>query len=342
MRIRKWIYAALLLIGFAALMPGFLRSQQGVAPGMETAAASNEDDAAFEEALPTVRFVAEVSMVSVPVTVRNADGSFFRGLTQKSFRIFEDGKEQEIVFFAEEALSAHIAVVLDISGSVYPEWGTIKNSTKRFLDNFRPDDNFSLITFNTEFRMMIPWGKRFDLVDSKLSSVYCKDNTNLWDAIYLVSTDAFDGIDGKKVMIIMTDGMDNQSVYSYAEAVRAAVENGIAIYIVSKTEALRQYYEYRYPNVPQVDIQMELAQGEFMLRRLAHDTGGRVLKPNSFGQLDDIYADVSDELRNQYTLGYYSTNKAKDGSYREIDVRVTRDARNATATARPGYYAPKK
>jgi VWFA-related protein len=187
------------------------------------------------------------------------------------------------------------------------------------------------------------WGKKTDRVDAVLTSIYCKDTTKLWDAIWVAATQGFAGIEGKKVIIIMSDGLDNQSVSNYADAARAAMENEIAIYVVSKTEALRQYYEYSYPEIPQWRLQMDLAQAESMLRRLAHDTGGRVLRPNNFGQLDDIYADVYEELRNQYTLGYISTNAAKDGSFREIDVAVSRlDAPNVTITARPGYYAPRK
>jgi len=318
----------MIFAGFAALMPGFSQSRQDGAPDTD------------EEEIPSLSIGVDVSMVSVPVTVRKADGNFLKGLTRKSFRIQEDGKEQEITFFAEEALPAHIAVVLDTSGSVRPEWGTIKYATKRFLDNLSPDDDFSLTTFNNEVLLRMDWGKRTDRVDAVLSSVYCKDETKLWDAIWVVSTEVFKGLDGKKVMIIMTDGMDNQSIVNYAEAVRAAVENEIAIYIVSKTEALRQYYEYLYPGgVPQGYF----AQAESILRRLAYDTGGRVLKPNGFGQLDNIYAEVVEELRNQYTLGYTSTNTTKDGSYREIRVGVlSQDARNATITNRPGYYAPKR
>jgi len=336
MRIRKWGYTALLIIGLAALMPGFLRSQQG--------AASEVDAAPYEGELPTARFGVDVNMVSVPVTVRNDnDGSFFKGLKQKSFRILEDGKEQEIVFFAEEGLSTHVAIVLDISGSVRPQWGTVRHATRRFLEQLRPDDYFSLFTFNTETKGMIPWGKKTDRVDAVLSSVYCKDATALWDAIWVVSTQGFAGIDGKKVMIIMSDGLDNDSLSSYEDALRAAVEAGISIYVVSTTKALQQYYEYAYPDVSQWSVQRALVQGEAMLRHLARNTGGRVLQSNDFGQLDDIYAEVYEELRNQYTLGYFSTNTARDGSYREIQVGVlSQDAPNVTVTARTGYYAPRK
>ena len=343
MRIRKWIYTALILGGIAAIMPGFLQSQQDGAPGANTPGVSDNDAVLSEDDLPAFIIRSDVSMVSVPVTVRNADGSFYKGLTQKSFRVLEDGKAQEIIFFTQEALSTHVAMVLDVSGSVRPEWGAIKYAVKRFLEQLRPDDYFSITTFNDEIKLKMDWGKKTDRVDDVLTSIYCKDVTNLWDAVWVVSTEAFKGIDGKKVIIIMSDGLDNNSDSTFQEAVYAAVEAGISTYVVSQTKALQQHYEYVYPEIPQWALQRELLQGEIMLQQLARSTGGRVLQPNNFGRLDDIYGEVYEELRNQYTIGYFSTNTAKDGSYREIDVVVSiPESRGITITARPGYYAPRK
>ena len=189
MQTRKWIYTALILIGFAALMPGFLQSQQSGAPKDEAAPFNNND-----EGTSPFRIGIDVSMVSVPVTVRRADGSLLKGLTRQSFRILEDGREQEIVFFAEEALPTHIAMVLDISGSVRPEWGTIRRSTKNFLEHLSPDDHFSIITFNDEVRMKMNWGKSTERIDDVLTSIYCQGVTNLWDAIHAVSEQAFAGV----------------------------------------------------------------------------------------------------------------------------------------------------
>jgi len=104
--------------------------------------------------------------------------------------------------------------------------------------------------------------------------------------------------------------------------------------VVSKTEAVKTLMETEYQNVPQ----KMFADADLALRGLAYETGGRVLYPNSFGQLDNVYAQVDEELRNQYTVGYLSTNAVKDGSYRHIDVRV--EAQGAAVSARPGYYAP--
>jgi len=282
----------------------------------------------------------EVNMVTVPITVRKPGGGFIKELPKEAFHVAEDGEKQEILTFSQEALPARIAIVLDISGSVRSEWGAIKFATRKFAENLQPDDRFALITFNTETRLKMDWGRKTDRIDPVLTSVYCKDNTNLWDAIWVVSNDVFNGVKEKKAMIIMSDGLDNNSTVSYNEALKAAVRSEAAVYVVSKTEAVRQMILYEntkqhiYENIPQsVFLEADMA-----LRKLAYETGGRVLYPNNFGQLDNVYAQVDEELRNQYTIGYVSTNQIKDGSYRRIQVAV--DAPGAIISARPGYYTP--
>jgi Ca-activated chloride channel family protein len=325
---RKGIYLRLFLFGLLGLATVFLWGQQQTG---QTDAIKAEQEG--------LKIRTEVNMVNVPVTIRRTEGGFIKGLLQSSFQVFEDGVPQEIVFFAQEGLPIRIAIVLDTSGSVLSEWGTIKYATKRFVENLKPDDQFSLTSFSTEIRLKMDWGRKADRIDPVLSSIYCKDNTKLWDAIWVVCNDVFKGITEKKAMIIMSDGMDNQSAVSYEDALQAAVRSEAAIYVVSKTEAVRQIYEANkdpyYNRVPpEVFVQADL-----VLRKLAYETGGRVLYPNGFGQLDNIYAQVDEELRNQYTLGYISTNAVKDGSYRRIEVRV--NAREGSSiSARPGYYAP--
>ncbi len=281
----------------------------------------------------------KVNMVTVPVTVKKPEGGFIKGLPQEDFRIYEDGIPQEIMLFSQEGLPTRIAIVLDISGSVRPAWGTIMHATRRFLEHLHPEDQFALFTFNTDIRLKMDWGKQTDKIDAVLGSIYCKDRTKLWDTVWAVCSNAFRGAEEKKAVIIMSDGDDTGSSISYNEAVEAAVRSEAAVYIVSKTEALRQQYrmakeEYPYFNIPHE----ALAQMDLLLRNLAYKTGGRVLYPNMFGQLNDIYEEVNEELRNQYTIGYISNNTANDGSYRQIDVRV--NAPGASITARPGYYAP--
>ncbi len=282
----------------------------------------------------------EVNLVTVPVTVRKRAGGFVKGLPQSKFRIGEEGEGQEILTFAQEGVPTRIALVLDISGSVQSEWGTIKFATKKFTDSLKPEDQFALVTFNTEIRLKMDWGRKTDRLDPVLGSIYCKGETNLWDAIYVVSNDVFKGIREKKAIIIMSDGLDNNSAISYNDTLDAAIRSEAAVYVVSKTQAVKESLLYQmakagyYDNIPNEVF----AQADLALRKLAFETGGRVLYPNNFGQLDNIYADVDEELRNQYTLGYISTNQIKDGQYRHIQVSV--DEPDMIVSARPGYYAP--
>lgn len=285
---------------------------------------------------------AEVNLVTVPVTVRKPTGGFIKGLPKTAFHLTEDGEDQDVLVFEQEGVPTRICIVLDISGSVRMEWGTIKYATKKFIENLKPDDQFSLVAFNTETLLKMDWGNKTDRLEDVLTSIYCKDNTNLWDSVYVVANDVFKGVQEKKAMIIMTDGLDNNSTMSYKEALEAAVRSEAAVYVVSKTQAVRQAYiasqqgQGIYTGVPE----QEFIQADMALRKLAFETGGRVLYPNTFGQLDNIYAQVDEELRNQYTLGYISTNPAKDGTYRRIEVKV--DAADAVVSARPGYYAAKR
>jgi Ca-activated chloride channel homolog len=325
LRIRIYALTFLVISLFTAVV---LRGQQQ--PGRQPAPPDKDQEG--------YKIGVEVNMVTVPVTVRKTEGGFVKSLPKAAFHIYEDGEPQEIVFFAQEGLPSRIAIVLDSSGSVRTEWGTIKYATKRFLENLKPDDEFAVVSFNTEIRLKMDWGRKTDRLDTVLSSIYCKDNTKLWDAVYVVSNDVFKDVKQKKAMIIMSDGLDNESYVAYKDAVQAAVRSEAAVYVVSKTEAVRTLLQGQntgwYNGIPQkVFVEADVA-----LRQLAYQTGGRVLYPNNFGQLNNIYAEVDEELRNQYTIGYISSNTVKDGSYRHIDVRV--DVQGASVSSRPGYYAP--
>jgi Ca-activated chloride channel family protein len=281
----------------------------------------------------------KVNMVNVPVTVRKQEGGFIKGLKKEDFRLYEDGVPQEITLFAQEGLPTRIAIVLDISGSVRTAWGTIMHATKRFVEHLHEEDRFALFTFNTDIRLRMDWGNKTDRMEEVLGSIYCKGYTKIWDTIWAISGDALKGIEEKKAVIIMSDGLDNQSEVSYEEAVEAAVRSEAAVYIVSKTEAVRRMANMEKEKDPYLNVHQEaFAQAEFALRKIAEKTGGRVLYPNLFDQLDDVYEEVDEELRNQYTLGYISNNASNDGSYRNIEVRV--NAPGASVSARPGYYAP--
>jgi Ca-activated chloride channel homolog len=324
-KIRIILLALLCILGIAA---AFLKGQQQDQSGQS----GNQSNGDFTVGV-------EVNMITVPVTVRKKEGGFAKGLPQKAFRIYENGEPQEVLTFSQEAVPTRIAMVLDISGSVRPEWGAIVNATKKFLERLQNADKFSIVTFNTEIRLKMDWGKSTERIDDALS-IYCKDLTKVWDAIYVVSNDVFKNVKEKKAIIIMSDGLDNSSDVTFKEALDSAVHSEAAIYVVSKTAAVQQLYaaESKKQTGRDETPYQVFQQADIMLKKLAYETGGRVLYPNSFGELGNAYSDVEEELRNQYIIGYVSSNPIKDGSYRKIDVRV--EAPDAVVTARPGYYSP--
>jgi Ca-activated chloride channel family protein len=332
----KNLNRTLLILALSILVAGSVWSRQETQPE-----GKQEEPTGTQSPLGGFKVAVEVNMVTVPVTVRKPEGGFIKGLSREDFRVYEDGILQEISTFAQEGLPIRIAIVLDISGTIRSAWGTVMHATRRFVENLHPEDQFSLYTFNSEIRLRMDWGRKTDRIDAVLGSIFCKDNTKLWDTVWMVSSNAYRGMKEKKAMIIMSDGMDNESYYSFEEAVEAAVRSGAVVYVVSKTEAVRQMYkDYKRDSTdPYFSIPQDaFVQADRALRYIAYKTGGRVLYPNLFGQLDDIYGEVNEELRNQYSIGYVSNNPVNDGSYRNIEVRV--NAPGAVIVARPGYYAP--
>lgn len=281
----------------------------------------------------------EVNLVTVPVTVRRPDGGFLKGLPRSAVRVLEDGHEQEIVSFAQEAVPAHIAILLDTSGSARSEWGAIKITTKRFASHLQPADQFARVTFNEQVRLRVDWGNRTEALDSVLGSIYCTGTTNLWDALWLTGNDVFKPIQGKKAVIVMTDGLDNNSSIAFDEMLDAATRSEAMFYVVGKTEAVRQSMlrdmaqrgNFRdLPVKPFMDAERNLVA-------LAEETGGRMLRPDSFGQIGNVYEEVYEELRNQYLIGYISNNPSRNSGYRHIQVVV--DQPRSMVYARPGCFA---
>jgi len=159
-------------------------------------------------------------------------------LSQDAFRILEDGREQEIVLFTRESAALHVALVLDTSESVKPEWPDIADATTRFVEQLGPADKMALVTFDRKARLWLNWGQHADKIRGVLQGISCKDFTGLWDALWMTN-DLFRDIRGRKVIILMTDGLDNTSSVRFDAVLDAAIRSERSIYVVSKTETPR-------------------------------------------------------------------------------------------------------
>ena len=294
---------------------------------------------------------AEVNLVSLPVTVRSHDGGFIKGLKKEQFHVYEDDALQEISTFAQERVPVHVVLLIDASGSVRGEWGSIKNAARRFADQLGPEDRMAVVVFNHETRLMQDWTPTPAQVSLALDKVFPKGRTFLWDAVYVACDDLLKGVQGKKAIILLSDGFDNcvsgtdihpRRCVDFPEALDVAAKSDAMLYVVSEVQALRQQMEFfareqgRRDDIPP----SAYAQADLLLKKLAFETGGKVLYPDSFGELGNVYAQVAEELKNQYSIGYVSANTLKDGSYRKVRVAVERP--NVSVSTRPGYYAPRR
>ncbi len=304
------------------------------------AASSPQKETPPADVPPGFKIGVEVNMVNLPVNARHTGGGFAKGLPQEAFHVYEDGAEQEISFFLQESVPVHVLLLIDCSGSVQTEWGSIKSAARKFAEALSPQDRLAVIAFNTLPKLVVDWtDKGAPLIDKALGRILPKGNTALFDALYVSFDDLFKNVTGKKAVILLTDGFDNNSQVNYENTLELAVRSEALIYVVSKTQALRnlmEFYQKEYGNVP-INA-MDFAAADQMLRHLTFQTGGRVLYPGTFGELGNIYLEVAQELANQYAIGYVPHNAQKDGKYRNIQVSV--DRADIRVSTRPGYYAP--
>jgi len=280
---------------------------------------------------PTTTLRVDVKLVNVFVTVTDAHGAPIGGLKKDNFILNEDGREQKIaVFDKESALPLSIALAIDTSLSTHHDLPLEQSSAKRFAHTIlRPIDALSVYGFNEIVHESTP-GFTSDLkrIDEGIDHIRGGAATALYDAIYLVSR-ALDHRQGRKVIVLITDGGDTFSKIDYKEAVRAAEEAEAIVYSIII--------------VPIENSAGRETGGEHALIQLSDDTGGKYYYATSTTQLDEAFRKISDELRTQYLLAYYPSQQTSMSQFRRIEVQVSgvTDAQGYKVRHRAGYYTSK-
>ena len=280
---------------------------------------------------PTTTLRVDVNLVNVFVTVTDAHGSPIGGLTKENFTLKEDNHEQTIkVFDKESALPLSIALAVDTSLSTRHDLPLEQASAKRFAhDIVRPVDALCVYGFS-EVVNESTRGYTSDLkrIDDGIEHIRVGAATALYDAIYLASR-ALDHRQGRKVIVLITDGGDTVSKVDYKEAVRAAEEAEAIVYSIII--------------VPIESSAGRETGGEHALIQLSDDTGGKYYYATSASQLDDAFHKISDELRTQYLLAYYPSQRTSFSEFRRIEVKVTGvpEASAYRVRHRAGYYTVK-
>ena len=285
---------------------------------------------AGQKSEPATTLKVDVNLVNVFVTVTDAHGAPIGGLTQDNFILKEDGQEQKIaVFNRESALPISIALAIDTSLSTRHDLPLEQASAKRFARAIvRPIDAMSVYGFS-EVVWESTHGYTSDLknLEEAIDHIRVGAATALYDAIYLASR-ALEKRQGRKVIVLITDGADTVSKVDYKEAVRAAEEAEALVYSIII--------------VPIENSAGRETGGEHALIQLSEDTGGKYYYATSTAQLDDAFRKISDELRTQYLLAYYPSQRTSFSEFRKIDVKVTGvPESDYRVRHRAGYYTVK-
>jgi Ca-activated chloride channel family protein len=275
-------------------------------------------------------FKVDVKLVNVFVTVTDERGAPIAGLKKENFELREDDKEQKIAVFGKEsALPLSIVLAIDTSLSTRKDLPLELASARRFAHAIlRPVDALSLYQFSETVSELTAFTSDLRIIDRAIDHARLGSATALYDALFLGSQ-ALEPRQGRKVMVVITDGGDTMSKVDYKEAVREAETAEAILY-----------------SIIVVPIEASAGRdigGEHALIQLSRDTGGKYFYATSLPQLDDAFRQISDELRTQYLLAYYPSQRLSDSDFRRIQVTVGGVPTDSgfKVRHRTGYYTSK-
>lgn len=331
--------AALLLVLLVTVGPAPAFAQSGRRPVPKAAPVPPGQDPDADVRLGTQE-------VLLNVTVRDANGRPVKGLTGEDFIVAEDRVKQELASCREAMLPVNVVLVLDASGSVFSERVSIRRAAGAFASKLGPEDRVSVIQFADKVELLQDWTTDREAIQHALDWRYRGgEATAFWDGLYLAAEEQLSKVEGRRAIILLSDGVDTSSKIS-EDYVRAALDRcGASVYVVSKAQALIERIK---PYAGKAGVIAgsakparaaigELIAAEERMKRLADRYGGRLYAPVSDAELDRAYEDVALELKQQYVLTYVSANEVRDGRWRAIEIFPTRPG--MTVRTRKGYAA---
>jgi VWFA-related protein len=274
----------------------------------------------------------DVDVVNVLCTVSDKRGALITGLGKDDFQIRENGRPQKIRYFARETdLPLTIAMLMDVSGSVREAIASERVAAGRFFDQvIRPTDHALLLGFSSTLVLWQDFTSSTEKLRTSLAALHAipfrglpplgqpMPGTLLYDAVYQTAMEKLKSVPGRKMMLIVSDGLDNGSRMHSDEALEAVQSTNTIVYAICYDE---KFFGCDY------------------LKQLAEPTGGRVFDAGrKRTPLSEIYQTIEDELRSQYALGYVPTNQTHDGKFRKLNVKVAKPG--LRVSVRRGYFAP--
>ena len=272
-----------------------------------------------------------VEMTLVNLTVTDPLDRLVTGLEKEHFRVFEDGVEQEVVTLSSEDVPVSIGLVFDMSGSMSDKVEKAREAAVQFMRTANPQDQFFLVSFNDRAELTSGFTSSVDELQNRMMFTASRGRTALLDAIYLGLSQMRGAHNGKRALLIISDGGDNHSRYNESDVKNYLKEADCQLYAIGIFDPIG--IRSRTP---------EELEGPSLLSEMTEMTGGRVFPVGNLGELPDIAAKIGMELRNQYVLGYKSSNPQHNGSWRKIKVKLRppKGLPPLNVYAKTGYYAP--
>ena len=273
----------------------------------------------------------DVDLALINVTVTDPYNRLVTGLDPDNFRVYEDNIEQEVVTFSSEDVPISIGVIFDFSGSMANKIGKAREAALQFFKTANPQDEFFLVSFNERAELTSAFTNSIEDIQSRMMMTAPKGRTALLDAIYLGLSQMRGAKNGKRALLILSDGGDNHSRYNESDIKRLVKEADTQLYAIGIFDPLG--YRNRTP---------EELNGPSLLGEVTEMTGGRVFAVENLNELPDIASKIGMELRNQYVLGYRPSNKAHDARWRKIKIklRAPKGLPPLNVYSKTGYYAP--
>jgi VWFA-related protein len=300
-----------------------------------------------EDAPATIK--VDVDVVNVLASVRDKRGGLVGNLEKKDFTILEDGKPQEIKYFTRESdLPLTLGLLVDVSGSQRNLIDIERDAASQFFSQvLRKKDEAFLISFGEEAELLQDYTSSPRLLTEGLKQLRVSSGvgglgpgpvptaggprgTVLYDAIYLAANEKLKTEVGRKAIVVITDGVDQGSRLKLEQAVEAAQKADAVIYCIDYSDPSA------YGGFGMISFG---GGGGSAMRKMSDETGGRVYKVDRKHTLDQVFKELQEEMRSQYSIAYTPANDRKDGSYRKLDIKLSN--KDLKAQARKGYYAIK-
>lgn len=333
MKYTKWIFGVLILSLTTLFSASPLHAQSGYVSGPTTYSASNATSAADSSDQPQGSMItlhARVNEVNVLFIATDKHGKFVRDLNQSDFSILDDHKPPQAIlnFHRETDLPLHLGLLIDVSGSVGSRFDFEQTAATSFLQHAVRSgfDKAFVLGFNSHTQLAQDFTDNVVLLSTGIHRLHDGGGTALYDAVYHACKDKLlkDKNDHpvRKAIIIVSDGEDNQSDVSKAQAIEMAQRAEVIIYAIS------------------TDDSGLVMRGDKVLEQLADATGGRAFFPFRMKDITRSFAAIEDELRSQYVVSYKPADFDPDGRYRSIEISSLK--KDLQVRARKGYFAPQR